>query len=175
MSLGVRDAQRPTAYLRALAHPLRLQILSLLTGAPMSAAEVARELDLAHASASYHLRQLHGAGLVEIASERSNRGGQERLYRPTPSQLRPNDESVVARQLLTSALAEELRRRAAYVELGAPSTFADAELWVRPEVLVEVRDRIREALALLHDEAQPPRSVGSRKVNATVALFGMTE
>ena len=30
--------------LRATAHPLRLQMLSLLTGAEMSAAEVAREL-----------------------------------------------------------------------------------------------------------------------------------
>ena len=32
--------------LRATAHPLRLQMLSLLTGAELSAAEVARELDL---------------------------------------------------------------------------------------------------------------------------------
>ena len=48
--------------LRALAHPVRLQILSLLTGAELSAAEVARELGLTHANASYHLRTLHAAG-----------------------------------------------------------------------------------------------------------------
>ena len=42
-----------TQALRATAHPVRLQILSLLTGAEMSAAEVARELDLTHANASY--------------------------------------------------------------------------------------------------------------------------
>ena len=40
MSLGV------TGQMRALAHPTRLRILSLLTGAPMTAAEVARELGM---------------------------------------------------------------------------------------------------------------------------------
>ena len=46
------------ASLRAVAHPVRLRILSLLTGTELSAAEVARELDLTHANASYHLRVL---------------------------------------------------------------------------------------------------------------------
>ena len=46
--------------LRSVAHPLRLRMLSLLTGTSMSAAEVARELEITHANASYHLRQLRG-------------------------------------------------------------------------------------------------------------------
>ena len=50
--------------LRAAGHPLRLRMLSLLTGAELSAAEVARELDLTHANASYHLRLLENAGLL---------------------------------------------------------------------------------------------------------------
>ena len=43
-------------HLRALAHPVRLRILSLLTGADLTAADVARELGITHANASYHLR-----------------------------------------------------------------------------------------------------------------------
>ena len=43
--------------LRVLAHPLRLRILSLLTGAPFSAMELSRELSISRAMASYHLRQ----------------------------------------------------------------------------------------------------------------------
>jgi hypothetical protein len=35
---------------------VRIRIVSLLTGTAMSATEVAEELDIAHASASYHLR-----------------------------------------------------------------------------------------------------------------------
>lgn len=169
MSLGVAA---DTSYLRALAHPLRLRLLSLLTGAPMSAAEVARELGLAHAAASYHLRQLLAVGLVEVAEERSNRGGRERVYRPTPTR-RPEDETVESRRLLTAALSEELRRRSAEVDLDAPSTLGDAELWVTPEVLLEVRDRVRAALTLLHEQAQPPRTPGTRRVAATAAVFGM--
>lgn len=52
----------PTAELRALAHPLRLRILSLLTGQAMSAAEVARALGCTQANASYHLRLLASVG-----------------------------------------------------------------------------------------------------------------
>src|SRR3954452_391248 len=60
--------------LRAGAHPLRLRILSLLTGASMSAAEIARELDIAHANASYHLRVLAEAGQVVVDGEEKIRG-----------------------------------------------------------------------------------------------------
>ncbi len=58
--------------LRAGAHPVRLRILSLLTGSAMSAAEIARELDLTHANASYHLQVLARAGeVVEAGGRRS--------------------------------------------------------------------------------------------------------
>lgn len=57
----------PTAELRALAHPLRLRILSLLTGQAMSAAEVARALGCTQANASYHLRLLASIGKVVVA------------------------------------------------------------------------------------------------------------
>src|SRR5690349_23399973 len=69
------------ARLRASAHPVRLRILSLLTAEAMSAAEVARALDLTHANASYHLRFLHHAGEVEVESEEKIRGGMAKRYR----------------------------------------------------------------------------------------------
>ena len=55
-------ADQQIASLRAAAHPLRLRILSLLTGSALSAAEIARELDITHANASYH-----HAGLLFVA------------------------------------------------------------------------------------------------------------
>ena len=67
--------------LRATAHPLRLRMLSLLTSSAMSAAEVARELDITHANASYHLRLLHDADLVVVESEERIRGGVAKRYR----------------------------------------------------------------------------------------------
>src|SRR4029450_2282389 len=67
--------------LRATAHPLRLEMLSLLTGADLSAAEVARELGVTQATASYHLRLLHRAGLVEEAGQEKVNGGVAKRYR----------------------------------------------------------------------------------------------
>ena len=56
--------------LRAVAHPVRLRMLSLLTGTELSAAEVARELGITHANASYHLRTLLDAGEMVIPARR---------------------------------------------------------------------------------------------------------
>ena len=52
--------------IRALAHPLRLDLLELLGGiSPATAARCAEVLGVSHASASYHLRQLAKYGFVE--------------------------------------------------------------------------------------------------------------
>ena len=78
-----------------MAHPVRLRILSLLTAQPMSAAEVARELDLTHANASYHLRVLHDAGELVVESEEKIRGGTAKRYRYPVS--RPPDRAASPR------------------------------------------------------------------------------
>ena len=110
------DPSRATAELRALAHPIRLRILSLLTGAAMTAAEVARELNLNHANASYHLRQLHAAGAIEVAGEERIRGGVAKRYRYdvnrelTPAKLAGLPDAA-QRRMVYAAIAAELRRR----------------------------------------------------------------
>ena len=73
--------------LRAMAHPVRLRMVSLLTGSAMSAAEVARELGLTHANASYHLRILLDSGEIVEAGEERIRGGVAKKYR-YPHELR---------------------------------------------------------------------------------------
>ena len=75
------DDTEAVSTLRAIAHPLRLRMLSLLTGAELVAAEVARELDITHANASYHLRVLLEAGVVVVAGEEKIRGGVAKRYR----------------------------------------------------------------------------------------------
>ena len=167
MSLEV--AQR--VYLRALAHPLRLQMLSLLTAGPLSAAELARGVACTHANASYHLRTLEAAGLVELDSERSVRGGRERRYRVTPLPVEaPYDD---AGETWAAALSAELQRRWPDRDPAQPRTSADAELWVEPQVWEQVVGQVREALLLLHDSAQPPRTEGTVRTSTTAALFGM--
>jgi DNA-binding transcriptional ArsR family regulator len=171
--------------LRAVAHPVRLRILSLLTGAEMSAAEIARELGIAHASASYHLRVLAEAGEVVEAGEEQIRGGVAKRYRHPWDQVnrtahgasrgpgsRHDDQGLA---LYARALAEELGRRSALRLPGSRSVLVDAELWVPPETRDRARKLLLEASSLLHGAAQPPRTAGSVHVNLSAALFEMTD
>ena len=161
--------------LRATAHPLRLRMLSLLTGAELSAAEVARELGITHANASYHLRVLLEAGAVVVAGEEKIRGGVAKRYRH-PWESRPGEKaSPEDQEVYVRATAEELVRRARLRKPRTRSMFSDAELWVTPEVWQRVEELVREASALVHAEAQPPRSPGTVHVNLTAATFQMTE
>lgn len=159
--------------LRALAHPVRLRILSLLTGAELSAAEVARELGLTHANASYHLRQLAAAGEVVDAGEERIRGGVAKRYRH-PWQARghgPADDED--RTMYVRALAAELERR--YRHRTGRMQVTDAEMWVPRDVWDEVWDLVERASHLLHERALPPRSGGTVHVNMTAAVFEMQQ
>ena len=53
----------------------------MVTGAPLSASELARELGMSQAAVSYHVRQLDAAGMLELAEVRHVRGGRELRYR----------------------------------------------------------------------------------------------
>jgi DNA-binding transcriptional ArsR family regulator len=171
MSLTVVPGE--TAELRALAHPLRLRMLSLLTGAAMTAAEIARELSITHANASYHLRQLLAAGAIQAAGQERIRGGTAKRYRYRPGLPRLGADAP-ARVAAYLALAAELQRRAPAVRPTPDrSQFTDAELWVDPQVWTNVRAAMQEASRQLHLAAQPPRTAGTIRVNASIALFEM--
>jgi DNA-binding transcriptional ArsR family regulator len=159
--------------LRAAAHPLRLRILSLLTGTAMSAAEIARELGTTHANASYHLRVLARAGEVVEAGEEKVRGGVAKRYRhPWDDQARQGPRQV---GLEVRAMGQELVRRFEEREPGrGRSYFCDAELWVDEEVWQQALRLVEEAGRLVHAHARPPRSTGSRRTNLTIAGFAMT-
>ncbi|GAB1643729.1 helix-turn-helix domain-containing protein [Krasilnikovia sp. MM14-A1259] len=170
-------ADRRTA-LRATAHPVRLQIMSLLTGAPLTAAEVARELALTHANASYHLRTLLAAGMIVPAGEERIRGGIAKRYRyDTAHDLEAQRARgrTAADRAIYPALANELIRRSAQAHFPAGGTnlMADAEVWVDPELWRDIRDRIAQAARDLHDAAQPPRTPGTVRTSTTVAMFEM--
>jgi DNA-binding transcriptional ArsR family regulator len=167
LEVGASDAERQ-GKLRALSHPVRLRILSLMSARPMSSAELARELGMKHAAVSYHVRQLADAGYVEVAETRSVRGGQERRYRQRLAGRAEWEQEDP--QLVVRALADELTRRLA----EGPSAwrlFSDDELWVDPGLWADVRARIADAVTDLHNAAGQPHSEGLVHVSATAMLF----
>jgi len=169
------EEERITA-LRATAHPLRLQMLSLLTGAELSAAEVARELDVTQANASYHLRLLHAAGLLEVAGEETVRGGRAKKYRHRwdAPVVRPQAARDVDRLAYVRVLADMIPRRFLERAPGTQSRFTDADLWVEPEVWEKVTALVDEASTLLHASARPPRTEGAVRAALSIAAFRLT-
>ncbi|GAA3628362.1 hypothetical protein GCM10022223_52140 [Kineosporia mesophila] len=166
--------------LRATAHPVRLRLLSLLTGTAMSAAEAGRELQLSQAGASYHLRVLERAGLVRVVEVVRLRGGEAKRYRHESS-ARPFDperaesadpvkETAEEHAQYVGAIAEELHRRSALRDQG-PQVHIDAELWVDAQTWRRVIALVGEASALLHAQAQAPRTPRTSPVSMTAALF----
>ena len=80
------------AALKALAHPVRLQILGLLRfEGPATATSLAQRLGMNSGATSYHLRQLHQHGFITDDPDRGN--ARERWWRAAHQATRTDKES----------------------------------------------------------------------------------
>jgi hypothetical protein len=116
-----------------------------------------------------------------VAAEERIHGGVAKRYRydlerdlsrpdvPPPPDAKPTRDH----RLVYAALASELQRRAGLMRRRVTNHLTDAELWVDPADWAEIRDRVSDASDALHRAAKPPRSPGTVRVNATIALFEM--
>ncbi|WP_418959824.1 ArsR/SmtB family transcription factor [Streptomyces tritici] len=83
--------------LRALAHPVRVQLLGLLRAhGPATATQLAARLALNSGATSYHLRQLAAAGFVAEDAERGN--ARERWWRSVHQLTRFSSEDLADRE-----------------------------------------------------------------------------
>ena len=165
MSLEVFSNRRR---LRALSHPVRLRVLSLLTGDTMSSTELARELGMSQAAVSFHVRQLADAGYLELAEIRGVRGGQEKRYRLAASGgLHEAGQMTAA----ADAVAAEVQRRLLATTPTAWDLFGDADVWVDENEWVRCARAIADAMRDLHAAAVPADVGGAVHVSATTLLF----
>jgi len=83
--------------LRALAHPIRIQLIGLLRRrGPSTATRLGELLAINSGSASYHLRQLAAAGFIEEDTERGN--ARERWWRPVHTKISLDDTELTERE-----------------------------------------------------------------------------
>src|SRR4051812_49888474 len=66
---------------KALAHPLRVQILTVLEERTASPSDLAEELGAPLGNVSYHVRTLTDLGLLKLVRRRTRRGAVEHYYR----------------------------------------------------------------------------------------------
>jgi len=69
---------------RALAHPLRVQILEVLTDRVASPNLIAEELDTGLSHVAYHTRALDRFGCLELVETAQRRGATEHYYKAKP-------------------------------------------------------------------------------------------
>jgi DNA-binding transcriptional ArsR family regulator len=139
------------AAVRALAHPLRLQLLDLLRfDGPSTATELGRRVGESSGSTSYHLRQLARYGFIE---EEPTRGGRRRLWRYRQRRVVLDGGKTVGRELIAELFSREayalerfLAQRDLLPEWDAGSFFATQALRLTPAELADLRGGIDELL-----------------------------
>jgi DNA-binding transcriptional ArsR family regulator len=168
--------------IRALTHPLRVQILRALEERVASPSELAEEIGAPLGNVSYHVRQLHGLGLIRLVRKTPRRGAIEHHYEAV-AQAPISDEawagtpdlvkgSVVGASL--GQLGEAVNAAAA----GGGFKRAESQL-VREEVVLDekgFRDlakelaRTGERVAKIRDDAAR-RVAGGEGTPANVVLM----
>lgn len=133
--------------LRALAHPVRVQLLGLLRKyGPSTATRLAERLGVNSGTASYHLRQLGAAGFVEEDTERGN--ARERWWRSLHQMTELNDPELAERE--PQAALAYLQSVAATYTLRAQRTVN--ELQTMPRAWRDTFDMSDWALRLTPEE-----------------------
>ena len=169
--------------LRALGHPLRLQILQLLHAeGPSTASQLGRRLGESSGSTSYHLRALERAGMIEEAEQRN---GRERWWKRVaertliPNSIPPELEGPERAELeaahaqIQSIILERDDRalgRFQEIRYDVPLEWQDAgfignfKIWVTQEELTTL---VAEILELTHRHRRPPdeRTKDAREVH----------
>jgi DNA-binding transcriptional ArsR family regulator len=148
--------------LRALAHPVRVQLIGLLRKhGPSTATRLAERLGVNSGTASYHLRQLGAAGFVEEDEERGN--ARERWWRSVYQATWFNDPALAERE--PEAALTYLRSVAAMYTLRAQRALD--EFQTMPRAWREVFEMSDSVLRLSPPEAEALRA----EVKAVIARY----
>jgi DNA-binding transcriptional ArsR family regulator len=195
--MPLRRKELDAASLKALAHPLRVQILRLLeVREQMSVTGLAAELGETTGAVSYHLRQLARHGLVEEgdadgAGESEGQrpvGRRRRLWRMAVDEIHMSGHAFLADQDTREAAGFLLREFEAGRSRRLAHWFATATTW--PEEWqnassdmdgtltldpAQTRALADELKALLDRYRQLPPGAGARRVDVQYAVYPTAE
>ena len=97
--------------IKALTHPLRVQILRALEERTASPSELADEIGAPLGNVSYHVRQLHALGLIKLVKKTPRRGAIEHHYKalvqpPISDEAWAGQPTVVRESVVGTSLGE---------------------------------------------------------------------
>lgn len=174
--------------IKALAHPLRAKLLTILDRREASPSQLSGELGQPLGTVSYHVRTLHDMGLLRLVGEKRQRGAVEHYYtsvkwvihedawKTLPSSLK---QTVHASFL--SQIGEEVSSAASAGGFDEPYALLNHDVLALDEegaleLAREASALMKRALAI--ESESKVRSKGSVretvKVNLALMLFGAT-
>ena len=172
---------------KALAHPLRVQILSTLEDRIASPSDLATELDAPLGNVSYHVRTLADLGLVKLVKRRTRRGAVEHYYQARGRAQVTNRAwaqvpGVVKRSMVAVALEQAVDQAGAAAVAGGfdhedanlsrESVTLDQQGWTE---LSQAIDRLHQELSTIQDQsAKRLKGAGddvSRQAGLVTMLF----
>jgi DNA-binding transcriptional ArsR family regulator len=150
------DPERDTDALKALTHPLRIQLLGLLRqDGPATASELAARTGESSASTSYHLRVLAKYAFI---AEAEHRDGRERRWRARHTVTSWSNEAMESSEAGRAFVSLARRRQLAHLETSLARHEADmaagrfGQEWVEPSGISDLMPRLTaESLAELWD------------------------
>jgi DNA-binding transcriptional ArsR family regulator len=172
---------------KALAHPLRVQILSTLEDRIASPSDLATELDAPLGNVSYHVRTLADLGLVKLVKRRTRRGAVEHYYQARGRAQVTNRAwaqvpGVVKRSMVAVALEQAVDHAGAAAVAGGfdhedanlsrESVTLDQQGWTE---LSQAIERLHQELGTIQDQsAKRLKGAGddaSRQAGLVTMLF----
>ncbi|MFE9029923.1 helix-turn-helix domain-containing protein [Streptomyces iakyrus] len=145
----VLDPEHDTAALKALTHPLRIQLLGLLRqDGPATASELAARTGESSASTSYHLRVLAKYAFI---AEAEHRDGRERRWRALHTLTSWSNESMEATEAGRAFVGLARRRQIEHLERSLARYEADlaagrlGQEWVEPSGITDLMPRLTAA------------------------------
>jgi DNA-binding transcriptional ArsR family regulator len=172
--------------IKALTHPLRVQILRALEERTASPSELADEIGAPLGNVSYHVRQLHSLGLIKLVKKTPRRGAIEHHYKalvqpPITDEAWAGQPDVVRESVVGSSLGQ-LGEAVNAAAAGGGFRRAEAQL-VREELALDDKGfqdvakelaRSQERVTKIRDDAarRLEKSGGeSRQANVVTMLF----
>jgi hypothetical protein len=170
---------------RALAHPLRVKILEILTERVTSPNRLSGELDAGLSHVAYHTRALDKCGCLELVDTAKRRGATEHFYKASPNSfISDRIWRRVPRALLGGVSGATLQsfmdRAVAALEAGTIDGREDTTLyWMPVQLDEEGWDRVTATMEetvnkVLAVEAESKQRLARRKGRGAIsAIIGV--
>jgi DNA-binding transcriptional ArsR family regulator len=180
-----RTAKADRRLAKALSHPLRCEIIAILSDTCASPSEMADTLGEPLSNVSYHTNELLKLECIEMVDEEKVRGATKTRYRATTKMLLDNPDwerlSKTARVAVSINALNEVNRRAAdAVEAGTfdrrtDRTLITLKLDVDEQAWLDVNQALRIAYERIEDvrvEAAGRMADGADTFRMTASLLG---